>query len=252
MKRVQLGEIYAHDVTFAEARRSIAELIERGGGGFVVTPNVDHVVQAETSEGLRAAYQAASLSLVDGKPLIWLSRLLGRGLPEKISGSDLVAPLMGDAAAAGWRVFLLGGAEGVGERAADVLRQKNPGLQIVGMASPPVGFDQNVAECEAVIKQIADTSADLILVALGCPKQELFMHRWEKDLAPAVSLGIGATLDFFAGTAKRAPKWMSDAGLEWAFRLVREPRRLSHRYLVRDPQIIRIAWRMIRVPRDAR
>lgn len=252
MKRVQLGEIYAHDVTFAEALRSIAELIERADGGYVVTPNVDHVVQAEQSEALRAAYEAASLSLVDGKPLIWLSRLLGGGLPEKISGSDLVEPLMQDAAAAGWRVFLLGGAEGVGERAAHVLRQKNPGLQIAGTASPPVGFDKDAAECEAVIEQVADANAQLVLVALGCPKQELFMHRWEKKLAPAVSLGIGATLDFLAGTAMRAPKWMSDAGFEWAFRLVREPRRLSHRYLVRDPQIIRIAWRMIRAPRDAR
>lgn len=252
LKRIRLGQIYAHQVTFSEALSCIGDLIEQGRGGFVVTPNVDHVVQAEESEALRAAYQSASLSLVDGKPLVWLSHWMGEALPEKISGSDLVEPLIREASKEGWRVFLLGAAPGVGAKAAEVLQRDNPGLQLAGVHSPPFGFDEDEAECQKVLSMIAEAKADLVLVALGCPKQELWMHRYKDALAPAVVLGIGATLDFIAGNVQRAPKWMSNAGLEWAYRLAREPRRLAHRYLVRDPQIVKVAWRMLRLPKDAR
>ncbi len=252
MKRVRLGRIHAHALGFAEALDAIANLIGRGKGGYIVTPNVDHVVQAERHDGLRAAYEAASLSLVDGQPLVWLSKLMGEPLPEKISGSDLVPRLLQRAAREEWRVFFLGAAEGVGQRAAEQLRKDEPDLQIVGIESPPFGFEEDPSECDRLLSAVREARADVVVMALGCPKQELLMCRWKARLSPAVAIGSGATLDFISGSVPRAPRWMSDSGLEWLYRLVREPRRLAHRYLVRDPAIFRIAWRMLRLPPEAR
>lgn len=249
MKQVPLGRIHAHAVTATEALDHVTRLIASGKGGYIVTPNVDHVVQAEHSNELAAAYEEASLSLVDGQPLVWLSRLIGDPLPAKISGSDFVPLLMETAAREGWRVFFLGAAEGVGAKAADVLRKRLPALQIVGIESPRIGFDQDGAECDRLLGSIHDAQTDLLVLALGCPKQELLMHRWKGSLGRTVAIGSGATLDFIAGNVPRAPRWMSDRGLEWLFRLAREPRRLSRRYLVRDPQILGVAWRMVRSAR---
>ncbi|MFZ1863631.1 MAG: WecB/TagA/CpsF family glycosyltransferase [Polyangiales bacterium] len=246
IKRVRLGRIHADAVSATEALERVAGLITARDGGYIVTPNVDHVVQAEHSDELTAAYQGASLSLVDGQPLVWLSRLIRQPLPAKISGSDFVPLLMERAALEGWRVFFLGAAEGVGTKAAKVLQQELPSLQIVGVESPPLGFDRDESECERLIAQVRDARADLLVLALGCPKQELLMHRWRAALGPTVAIGSGATLDFIAGNIPRAPQWMSNHGLEWLFRLAREPRRLSHRYLVRDPRIIGVVLKMMR------
>jgi N-acetylglucosaminyldiphosphoundecaprenol N-acetyl-beta-D-mannosaminyltransferase len=251
VKRVRLGQIYAHSLTFSEALDAIADLVAAGKGGYVVTPNVDHVVQAEHSDEMRSAYREASLSLVDGQPLIWLSQLMGEPFPEKISGSDLVPRLLRVAAREGWRVFFLGAAEGVGAKAAEILRSEEPSLQIE-VHSPPFGFENDPGECAEVLQRIRDVKPNLVVMALGCPKQELLMCRWKHELAPAVAIGAGATLDFIAGNVSRSPAWMSRAGLEWLYRLAREPRRLAYRYLVRDPEIIKVAWQMLQLPPEAR
>ncbi len=250
MRKLRLGNIHTDILTFAQALDAIEELVQRGEGGYVLTPNVDHVCLAEDSPELCEAYAGASLSLVDGMPLVWLSRVLGEPLPEKISGSDLVGPLMARAAARGMRVYLLGAAPGVALRAADALRAAHPGLEIVGVASPPVGFDADAAASTAVVAEIAAARAQIVLVALGCPKQELWLHRQRASLAPAIGVGVGATLDFLAGDIPRAPRWMSQAGLEWLYRLSREPRRLYQRYLVRDRAIVGIVARMLLSRRD--
>jgi N-acetylglucosaminyldiphosphoundecaprenol N-acetyl-beta-D-mannosaminyltransferase len=166
-------------------------------------------------------------------------------LPEKISGSDLVKPLMARAAEKGLSVFLLGAKDGVGKRAADVLVDENPGLRIVGVLSPPLGFEKDEGESAAVVHAIRSAGPAIVLVALGAPKQELWMHRHKDVLAPAVLLGVGGTLDFIAGEVKRAPRWMSDAGLEWAYRLAQEPRRMAGRYLVRDRAFAGIALKSL-------
>ncbi len=251
-KKVRFGHIHADVVSFAESLDAIAALVARGEGGFVVTPNVDHVCLAETSLPLREAYARAALSLADGMPLLWLARAMRQPLPEKISGSDLVEPLMARAAAAGWRVFLLGGAEGVGARAAQVLSARHRGLNIVGTLSPPLGFEKDPVHNGRVISAITAAGAQIVLVALGCPKQELWMAAQERSFRPAVALGIGATLDFIAGRVRRAPAWMSRSGLEWVYRLGQEPKRMAQRYLVRDRAIAGIALRMLRLPREQR
>lgn len=251
MKRVRLGQIHAHKLTFSEALDEVSALVKAGNGGYVVTPNVDHVVQAEHSEALRAAYREASLSLVDGQPLMWLSRMMGEPFPDKISGSDLVPELMRNAAHEGWRVFFLGAAEGVGAKAAEVLKRDHPDLEIT-VHSPTFGFENDPVESQEVLERLLEATPQLIVMALGCPKQELLMHRWKEAIAPAVAIGAGATLDFIAGNISRSPAWISAAGLEWLYRLAREPRRLAHRYLVRDPAIVRVAWQMLRLPPEAR
>ena len=251
MKRVRLGTIYAHSLTCEQALGEVAELVAAGEGGYVVTPNVDHVVQAEHDDTLRSAYDGASLSLVDGQPLVWLSRMMGEPFPEKISGSDFVPRLAHVAAERGWRLFFLGAAPGVGAQAAEVLHSIHPGLEIA-VHSPAFGFYDDPKASAATLARVREARAQLLVVALGCPHQERLMHRWKAGLGATVAIGAGATLDFIAGNVARAPVWLSDAGLEWLYRLVREPRRLAHRYLVRDPEIIKIAWRTLRLPPEAK
>jgi len=251
VRRLRLGAIYAHVLTAAEALGELEGLVSRGNGGYVVTPNVDHVVQAEHSEALRESYAEASLSLVDGQPLLWLSKMMGDPFPEKISGSDFVPLVVERAAERGWRLFFLGAAEGVGDRAAEVLRNQHPGIDIL-VHSPSFGFEQDPDECARVLDMIRAAEPQVLVLALGCPKQELLMHRWRNELGATVAIGAGATLDFIAGNVSRSPTWMSDVGLEWLYRLAHEPRRLAHRYLVRDTEIVRIAWRTLRAAKAER
>lgn len=251
-KRVRFGRIHADHVTFDEAVNRVEQMVRAGRGGYILTPNVDHVVLAETDDALCRAYAEADLALVDGMPLLWLSRSLGHPLPEKISGSDLMLPLLRRAALRSWRIYLLGGEPGVGELAASRLVREIPGLQIVGVDAPPYGFDGDRDLEQRVLNTVVAARPDLVFLALGCPKQELCAHRWRSVVAPAVLLGIGAGLDFLAGKVRRAPAWMSQAGLEWAYRLRQEPLRLAKRYLWRDLRIVPIVWRMLRGPADRR
>jgi N-acetylglucosaminyldiphosphoundecaprenol N-acetyl-beta-D-mannosaminyltransferase len=244
-QRIRFGTISVDRITMAEAVDVIEATVHARNGGFVVTPNVDHVVLAERDLQFRAAYRCACLSLVDGMPLVWISRMLRCPLPEKISGSDLIYPLMKRAAVCGIRVYLFGAAPRVGEKAASILMCSVPGLQIVGVDSPIFGFENSPSLEGAAIDKMTAVRPDLILVALGAPKQELLMHRWYKRGIKQVMIGIGAGLDFVTGRQIRAPRWISNAGLEWLYRLAREPRRLARRYLVRDMSFLPVLYRMM-------
>jgi N-acetylglucosaminyldiphosphoundecaprenol N-acetyl-beta-D-mannosaminyltransferase len=236
--RITLGPVPVDAVTFAGALERVEQLVQARAGGAVFTPNVDHVVLAHENERLRDAYSRASLSLADGMPLLWTARLLGTPLPEKISGSDFVVPLLERAAQRGWGVYFLGGAPGVAAKARDAIVAQLPALRIVGIDAPRIDVDEAPAEREPVIDRIRASGADVVLVALGAPKQEIWIDQVRSALAPAVLLGVGASLDFIAGTVPRAPRWMSRSGLEWLYRLGREPRRMWKRYLVRDPKFV--------------
>ena len=249
--RVRLGELWIDSLTFAEALDEVAELVHAGAGGAVYTPNVDHVMLAEAHAGFREAYEHTSLSLADGMPLLWASRLLGTPLPEKVSGSDLVMPIAALAAARGWGVYLLGGAPGVAEEAAARLR-RFCGVRIVGCDTPQIALDGGCEADRLVIERIRRAAPQIVFVALGAPKQELWIRRMLPHVRPAVLVGIGASLDFVAGRVRRAPPWLSSLGLEWLYRLGQEPRRLWRRYLVRDPQFLLVALRMLRVARRER
>jgi N-acetylglucosaminyldiphosphoundecaprenol N-acetyl-beta-D-mannosaminyltransferase len=241
-QRLEIGGVPIDVVDLPGALDVIDNLVRAGAGGTVFTPNVDHVVLAQHDPRFAAAYARVSLSLVDGMPVLWASRLMGRRLPAKLSGSDLVRPLMRHAAERRYRVFLLGGDPGVAEQARSVLERELSGLLVVGIESPPIEVDRVPAE---LIERLRAARPDLILVALGAPKQEIFASEFRDSLVPAVLLGIGASLDFIAGTRKRAPRWMSETGLEWLYRLAQEPRRLAYRYLLRDPQFLWIVARQL-------
>ncbi|MGQ0507150.1 MAG: WecB/TagA/CpsF family glycosyltransferase [Myxococcaceae bacterium] len=248
--RLRIGKLEVDALRFEEALDAIDELVQSREGGCVFTPNIDHVVMAEDNAKFREAYSSAKLSLADGQPLVWISPLLGLKLPEKISGSDLVVPLIERASDRGWRIFFLGAGPGVAELAAEKLRARL-NVQIVGTAWPMIDTNDSSKDAE-IVASIKKTKPDLVFVALGCPKQELFCHRVAKQLSPAVLLGIGAALDFIAGTVKRAPPWVSRMGFEWLYRLAQEPRRLWRRYLVQDPKFVLSVAKTLRIPKEKR
>jgi N-acetylglucosaminyldiphosphoundecaprenol N-acetyl-beta-D-mannosaminyltransferase len=201
---------------------------------YVVTPNVDHLCRLPYDPAFQEAYEGAALRLPDGVPLMWFARLLGRRLCEKLSGSDLVPRLSAYAAEKGHRVFFLGAAEGVAEEAARRLRERHPSLQVAGSFSPPFGFEKDARQCREAVERVRESRADICFVALGSPKQEIWLSQHAAGMGTPVCLAIGAGLDFVAGRVRRAPGWMQRAGCEWIWRLTQEPRRLWRRYLVED------------------
>ena len=243
--RVRVGKLPIDVVDFEGALDAIDQLVRAGNGGTVFTPNVDHIVMAEHDERFRQAYEAASLSLVDGTPVLWASRLLRTPLPMKVSGSDLVMPLMERAAERGYRVYFLGGAPGVAEMARQKLQSALPSIQIVGMDAARIDVSGDLNATDDIVERIRSARPDLVLVALGAPKQEIWSQGRLNLLKPAVLIGVGASLDFVAGIQKRAPRWMSSMGVEWLYRLAQEPRRLAGRYLLRDPEFCWILLRQL-------
>ena len=241
MARMKFMNTEIDNLTMDEALDRINSLIKDNHNAFVVTPNVDHIIQLERGGELVDAYKQADLILTDGKPLIWISKWYRTPIKEKISGSDLFPKLCEMAAKKGYRMFFLGAAEGVAAKAAENLTKKYPGLQVVGTYSPPKGFENNMNEMDKIHKMIKDSKPHILIVALGCPKQEFFILHNRENLGVPISLGLGASIDFEAGNIKRAPKWMADHGLEWLYRITQDPRRLIKRYLVDDIKIFRLA-----------
>lgn len=231
MARLKFMNTEVDNLSMKEALNAVEGLIENQECGYVVTPNVDHIVQLERGGEIRDVYKNASLILTDGKPLMWISRLYGKPIKEKISGSDLFPQLCKMSAKKKYKMYFLGAAEGVAAKAAEKLKVKYPGLQVVGTYSPPFGFEKSEKEMEKIESQIKSAKPDILIVGLGCPKQEKFMYHYSKQLGVPVSFGLGASLDFEAGNIKRAPRWMADHGLEWLFRITQDPKRLSKRYL---------------------
>ena len=236
--RLRLGAVWIDALTLDAALDRIERLVDRGQGGAVFTPNVDHVVLASHDPAFMAAYDRADLSLCDGQPLRWASHLLGAPLPERVSGADVFLPLMRLAARRGWRVRLLGSGAGMAEEAGKRLAREQ-GVAIVGASGPTIGAAPLPDE-DALVAQIVAERPELLIVLLGAPKGELFIARARARLGAVVAIQLGATLDFYLGAVRRAPRWMQRAGLEWLYRLLREPRRLAYRYLVRDVRFIPI------------
>jgi len=194
---------------------------------------------------LRDAYSDASLVLADGAPIVLASRVLRRPLPERVAGSDLVPELF-QAASKPLRVFLLGAAPGVAEIAAERIESQSGSVKVVGVYSPPLGFENDDAENARILAKVATAVPDLLIVGFGAPKQELWVHQHRHALQAKVALCAGATIDFLAGHRDRSPVWMRRAGLEWLHRLGTDPRRLATRY-ARDawvfPQLLWREWR---------
>ncbi len=217
-------------VTTAGSLGIIGRMIASGRAHYAATANVDFAVQALADVELRRILSDADLVLCDGMPLVWASRFLGNPLPERVAGSDLVPRMMAEAERRGWRVFFLGGAEESVARAAENMRARHPGLQLVGSYSPP--FKPLIEmDHEEILRRVREARPDILLVAFGCPKQEKWIGMQFRRAGVPLSIGVGATIDFLGGHMRRAPMWMRRTGLEWMFRLLQEPRRLFRRYL---------------------
>ncbi len=234
--RVSIFGVEIDVTTSASAVDRIISWCHLGSRHLVVTPNLDHVVALRTNEALARAYERADLVLADGMPLVWASRLGGPRLPERVAGSDLIEPLCRAAAKDGLSVYFLGSRLPVLEEAGRRLTERAPGLRIAGMYEPPYGDAFDAAEEERIVAEINRVKPDILFVALGMPKQELWSARTIDRLDVHAVLCIGAGLDYIAGKVKRAPRLLRRAGLEWFWRAMSEPARLGPRY-ARD-----IAW----------
>ena len=210
------------------------------GCRIAATVNVDFIVNTYYAlksrpcrPELAAVLRRAELVIADGMPLVWLSRLLGTPLPERVPGSDLVPLIAERAAKEGRKLYFLGGAEEYTRRAAELLCARHPGLQIE-YSSPFVKLDAPDAEKldEEICRRINDSGASILLVGFGNPKQEIWAERNRHRLHCGISMGVGGTFNFLAGSVKRAPGWMQAGGLEWIYRIIQEPRRLWKRYFI--------------------
>ncbi|MCD7892957.1 MAG: WecB/TagA/CpsF family glycosyltransferase [Erysipelotrichaceae bacterium] len=243
MTRINFLNTEIDNISMNEAIEIIDGYVNDGKYHYVVTPNVDHIVKLENDEEFMNVYKNADLIVTDGKPLIWISKLLGNPIKEKISGSDLFPKVCELANENHYSIFLLGAAEGVANIAADNILKKYPNLIISGTYSPPYGFEKDKNEIRKIIDMLINSNTDILAVGLGAPKQEKFISNYYTDYKIPVSLAIGATIDFEAGNVKRAPKWISNLGFEWLYRLIKEPRRMFKRYLIDDVKILKIYFK---------
>lgn len=216
-------------MTLASAVDRIGVMIDSRQPHYVVTPNVDFLVQAQHDTALHQILVQADLVLCDGKPLVWASQWLGNALPGRVAGSDLVPVLLQRAAERGWKIFLLGGAEGVGAEAAQRIAATHPSLPPVAHYAPPLRPLAAMNHAE-IVARLRAAQPDLVLVCFGCPKQEKWIFQHYRATGVPVMIGAGGTVDFLAGRLQRAPQWMQRTGTECVFRLWQEPRRLFKRY----------------------
>lgn len=219
-----------HNVTMDEAVELAKQLIHRRAGAYCVTPNAEIVWEAMHNVDFRDIVNGASLVLPDGAGVVLGAKILGRPLKEKVAGIDFADRIAQTLAQTGGSLYLLGSKPGIAEMAAQNLTKKYPGLQIAGTAD---GYFQ---EEEPVVSRILAADPDVLFVCLGAPKQEMFMAKYADRLPVGLMIGLGGSLDGFAGAVKRAPRWMIRCNLEWFYRLVKEPRRLGR--MMRLPKFV--------------
>jgi len=243
LKRMKFINTYIDNITKQEAMNHIDECITNKRIGHVITPNVDQIIRIERDEKFKNICNSAELLLADGRPLLWIAKWYRRPIKEQICGSDLVPELCGLAAKKGYSVFFLGAAPGVADKAVEMLKKRYPELHVAGVYSPPLGFEKKTNELKEINRRLKDSHADMLFVGMGVPKQDIFIYENMNKYKIPMSFSIGATIDFIAGKQKRCPKWMTRIGLEWFYRLMSDPKRMTKRYLVDDMQIFKLAWK---------
>lgn len=234
-RAIELGGLTIDAVTEAEAVAHVLLELRAGRGGRLGTLNTDIFRAARRDPEMNRLITGSSLLVADGMPVVWAAKLRGTPLPERVTGASLVLSLSRAAAKEGRSVYLLGGGPpGVPERARAALRDRYPTLVFAGIDAPPQGFDTSASGIEAVCGRVLSAAPDIVYVGLGFPKQERLIARLAPLAPSSWFLGCGAAISFAAGAAPRAPRWMQRVGLEWFYRLAREPRRLARRYLIDD------------------
>lgn len=243
MNKEQFLNTYINNVTMDETIEKIENMIQSQKKSYIVPINVDVVMKIEEDEKLKKIINEADMVLVDGKPLIWISKIKRNKIKEKVSGSDLVPKLCEVSNKKGYSIFIIGGKEGIAEKAKQKLEEKYNNINIVGTYAPPFGFEKNQEELNKINEMISLVKPDLLFACFGCPKQEKWIYDNYNKYDAKVSICAGATVDFLAGNVKRAPKWMSNCGLEWFYRFLQEPKRLFKRYFIDDIKIIKLLFK---------
>ncbi len=237
--RVALMGCEIDNLTMDETLQRIGDFIADGRPHQHVVVNVDKLVKAARDPQLRRIINDCALVNVDGMPVVWASRLLGRPLKQRVTGVDLFDALMHRAAERGWRVFLLGAEEAIVQEVHRRYAERLPALQFAGVRN---GYWAPEEE-EAVVAQIEASRADLLFVAISSPKKERFLGQHQARMRVPFAMGVGGTFDVAAGKVRRAPRWMQNAGLEWFFRFLQEPRRMVRRYFIDDMAFLPMLWR---------
>lgn len=240
MEKQPLLNTYVNNVNMDEAIQAIEDMIASEKKSYIVAINVDVVIKIENDSYLKEITDKADMVLVDGKPLEWIAKWHKRPIKAKISGSDLVPILCKRAAEKGYSIFIIGGKEGIAEKAKQNLEGDLPEIRIVGTYAPPFGFEKDERELKKINEMISNAHPDILIACFGCPKQEKWIYENYQGYDVKVSLCAGATVDFLAGNVNRAPKWMSDHGLEWFYRFLQEPKRMFKRYFVDDVKIVKL------------
>lgn len=220
----------------------VDRLIERGRPAFFITANLHYAMLTDRDPRLIAVNRKAAFLVADGMPLIWCSRVGRKPLPERVAGADLIYSLCRRAAERGHRVFFLGGAPGVAQEAARQLCRRYPRLQVAGIEAPELDR-LSAGQNAALVARIRRATPDVLLAALGQPKGELWLAENCRRLGVPACVQVGASFDFVAGRVPRAPRWLQRIGLEWAYRVWREPRRLATRYLRDAAFLAKAVWR---------
>lgn len=234
MTRVDILGVGVSCITLDDAVEYIGRWIDHGDRQYVCVTGMHGVMESRRDEELRAIHNHSGLTTPDGMPLVWAGRRAGAPRIDRVYGPDLMWAVSARAVQQGWKVHLLGGRPGVADACAAALVRRFPSLQITGTTCPPFRTLSDEEE-DRLVDELNDSGADIIWVALGTPKQERWMADHRSRLSAAVLVGVGAAFDMLAGTAAQAPRWIQRSGLEWAFRLAHEPRRLWRRYLVNIP-----------------
>ncbi len=245
-EKVTLFGITVDNLTMSETLDRIEVMIKDGAIHQHVVINVDKIVKMESNPNLRAAVVDCDLINADGQPVIWVSSLLQVRLKERVTGIDLFDALIARCAERGFRPYFVGSRQEIVAKTVDVLKGRYPKLQLAGWRNGYWSADEE----PMVVQEIKKARPDVLCMAVGSPKQELFLHKWKKEMQVPFVMGVGGSFDVTAGVLKRAPRWMQDAGLEWLFRLAQEPRRLWRRYLIEDMAFFRLVWREWRVRRS--
>ncbi len=243
MKKIPFLNTYINNISMTEALQLVEEMVTLEKKSYIVAANVDVIVKIENDEYLKKIVDNADIVVADGKPLLWISKWHGQPLRAKISGSDLVPLLCEMSDKKGYKIFLIGGKEGVAEQAKDRLEDKFPNIQIVGTYAPAFGFEKDERELNKINSMISDAKPDILIACFGCPKQEKWIYENITKYDAKVSICAGATIDFLAGNIKRAPKWMREIGLEWFYRFLQEPKRMFRRYFVDDVMILKLLFK---------
>jgi N-acetylglucosaminyldiphosphoundecaprenol N-acetyl-beta-D-mannosaminyltransferase len=235
------------------AVRRIEGWIERGEANYVCVTGVHGVMEACSDRTIRDVHTRAGLVVPDGMPLVWAGHYAGARWMGRVYGPDLMLAVLARSIEPGWRHFFYGGREGVPELLAERLTARMPGLNVVGTYSPPFR-PLTDAEDEAVVERIRACEPHVVWVGISTPKQERWMAGHVERLGAAVLVGVGAAFDFHAGLQPQAPRWLQRSGMEWAYRMAHEPRRLARRYLRNNPRFVGRILRtppVLQVPLDA-